>query len=243
MTPLEQTLRRTIKGDVLFDKASRGAGLSGAQRDSMRDPKPLAPNTLYPLDVEMHLTTWVFPKGHRIRLSISNAIWPMVLSTPYNMTTRLALGGADGSRLVLPVVPAKGTPANVAPPQPVEERADLKSFGFPWPGEWHVTRDEGRQKTTVLWQGKMGSEYPWGKETDLEKLTYEIADDHPETNIIHGEAESTFNLKDRTLVWRGHLTFTSDAANFYYEYTRELLKDGTPLKTKTWKETIPRDFQ
>jgi len=221
-----------------------GAGLSGAQREFMSDPKPLEPGKFYSLDVEMHLTTWVFPKGHRIRVSVSNALWPMVLSTPYNMASSLQLGGEDGSRLLLPTVPLLGQkPSNIAPPQPSEERADLKSFGFPWPGEWTVTRDEGRQKTTVLWKGKMGGEYPWGKETDLEKLTYEIEDAHPEINTILGEAETTFDLKGRVLVWSGHLSFRSDATNFYYKYTRELHRDDVLIKTKTWEETIPRDFQ
>ncbi len=221
-----------------------GAGLSGAQRDSMSDPKPLEPGKFYSLDIEMHLTTWVFPKGHRVRLSVSNALWPMVLSTPYRMTTSLQLGREEGSRLTLPTVPLHGDKAsNISPPQPSEERTDLKSFGFPWPGEWLVTRDEGRQKTTVLWKGKMGGQYPWGKETDLEKLTYEIDDSHPEVNIIQGEAESTFELKGRVLVWSGHLSFSSDARNFFYKYTRELRKDGALIKTKTWEETIPRDLQ
>src|SRR6266850_3292001 len=213
-----------------------GAGLSGAQRDSMSDPKPLEPGKVYDLDVEMHLTTWVFPKGHRIRLSVSNALWPMVLSTPYNMTTSLQLGGTGGSRLTLPVVPVQGVAARVSPPQPSEERTDLKSLGFPWPGEWLVTRDEGRRTATVLWKGKMGGEYPWGKETDLEKLTYEIEDTHPEVNVIRGEAETTLDLRDRVLVWSGHLSFTSDPKNFFYKYTRELRKDGNLLKTKTWEE-------
>ena len=221
-----------------------GAGLSGAQRDSMSDPKPLEPGKFHSLDLEMHLTTWVFPKGHRVRLSVSNALWPMVLSTPYNMTTTLQLGKDGGSRLTLPTVPIHGDKAsNISPPQPSEERTDLKSFGFPWPGEWLVTRDQGRQKTTVLWKGKMGGQYPWGKETDLEKLTYEIDDSHPEVNVIQGEAETTFELKGRVLVWRGHLSFSSDATNFFYKYTRELRKDGALIKTKTWEETIPRDFQ
>jgi uncharacterized protein len=221
-----------------------GAGLSGAQRDSMSDPKPLEPGKFYSLDIEMHLTTWVFPKGHRVRLSVSNALWPMVLSTPYNMTTSLQLGTEDGSRLTLPTVPLHGDKAsNISAPQPSEERTDLKSFGFPWPGEWLVTRDEGRQKTTVLWKGKMGGQYPWGKETDLEKLAYEIDDSHPEVNTIQGEAETTFELKGRVLVWSGHLAFSSDAKDFFYKYTRELRKNGALIKTKTWEETIPRDLQ
>lgn len=221
-----------------------GAGLSGAQRDSMSDPKPLEPGKFYSLDIEMHLTTWVFPKGHRVRLSVSNALWPMVLSTPYKMITSLRLGKEGGSRLTLPTLPLHGDKAsNISPPQASEERTDLKSFGFPWPGEWLVTRDEGRHKTTVLWKGKMGGQYPWGNETDLEKLTYEIDDSHPEVNIIQGEAETTFELKGRVLAWSGHLSFSSDAKNFFYKYTRELRKDGALIKTKTWEEKIPRDFQ
>jgi hypothetical protein len=133
-----------------------GAGLSGAQRDSMTDPKPLEPGRIDPLDIEMHLTTWVFPKGDRIRLSVSNARWPMVLSTPYDMTTSLQLGGSHGSRVSLPIVPVAGEPAHVSPLQPTEERTDLKSFGFPWPGEWIVTRDEGRHKSTVALERKDG---------------------------------------------------------------------------------------
>ena len=70
-----------------------GAGLNGAQRDSMTEPRDLEPGKFYSLDIKMHLTSWVFPKGHRIRLAISNALWPMILPTPYSMTTSLQLGG------------------------------------------------------------------------------------------------------------------------------------------------------
>jgi predicted acyl esterase len=222
-----------------------GAGLNGAQRESMSDPRDLDPGKVYPFDIEMHLTSWVFPKGHRIRVAISNALWPMVLPTPYAMTTTLELGGSTGSRLVLPVVPVHA--ARVAPtfsqPEPSEERADIKNEGFPWPGQWTVERDEARQRTTVHWKGKDGYEYPWGTEVDLENLTYDADDAHPETCTVRGEAESTFTLKGRTLVWRGHLLVTTDADNFYYSYIRELLKDGQMIKTRTWKETIPRDHQ
>jgi putative CocE/NonD family hydrolase len=220
-----------------------GAGLSGAQRESMSDPKDLEPGKTYALDVEMHLTTWVFPKGHRIRLAVSNALWPMAWPTPYNMTTALRLGGNDGSRLVLPTVPIHGATTTFAPAGPSEHRSDIKSLGYTWPGKWTLERDEGRQKSTVHWKGKSEEQFPWGKETDLESMTYDADDAHPETMTVHGEAQIIMTLKDRTLDWRGHLSVSSDQENFYYKYTRELLKDGTQLKTKTWEETVPRDHQ
>jgi len=221
-----------------------GAGLNGAQRESMSEPRDLEPGKLYPLDIAMHLTSWVFPKGHRIRVAISNALWPMMLPTPYAMTTSLELGGNEGSKLVLPVVPVHGAiPSAFSQPEPSEERTDIKSEGFPWPGEWTVERDEARQKTSVHWKGKDGYQYPWGKQDDFENLTYDVDDSHPETCSVRGEAESIFSLKGRTLIWRGHLLVTTDQKNFYYKYTRELLKDGQMTKSKTWRETIPRDHQ
>jgi hypothetical protein len=168
----------------------------------------------------------------------------MILPTPYPMTTSLELGGQNGSQLVLPVVPVHGAPApEFSAAQAMEQRSYIKSEGFPWPGEWTVERDEARQKTTVHWKGKDGYQYPWGTQKDFETLTYEGDDAHPETCSVSGEAESVFALKGRTLTWRGHLLVTTDRANFYYKYTRELLKDGRMIKTRTWQETIARDHQ
>jgi uncharacterized protein len=220
-----------------------GAGLNGAQRESMSEPRDLQPGKTYALEITMHLTSWVFPKGHRIRLAISNALWPMMLPTPYSMTSSLELGGAKGSRLVLPVVPVQGTVPTFARPEPSEERKDIKSIGYPWPGEWTVERDEAHQKATVRWKGKAETDYPWGKEIDYENLTYDADDSHPDLCSVRGEAESIFALKGRELRWRGHLSVTTDQKNFYYKYTRELLKDGQTVKQKTWQETIPRDHQ
>jgi hypothetical protein len=45
------------------------------------------------------------------------------------------------------------------------------------------------------------------------------------------------------VTWQGHLSVTTDAKNFYYKYTREVLKDNQMVKQKTWEETIPRDHQ
>ncbi|MGC9990151.1 MAG: CocE/NonD family hydrolase [Terriglobales bacterium] len=221
-----------------------GAGLNGAQREDPSDPKDLVPNETYSFDIEMHLATWTFPKGHRIRLSVSNAMWPMVWPTPYAMTTTLQLGGDNGSRLTLPLVPPSLYAAPVfAPPEPNVERTDIQDVGYPWPGDWKAERDEVNGTTKVMWSGKSEETYPWGKETDLEAITYLAADNHPEVSSVQGDAEILIALKQQTLSWRGHLMLTSDAKNFYYKYTRQLFKDGQQIKEKIWEETIPRDHQ
>ncbi|MGB6308950.1 MAG: CocE/NonD family hydrolase, partial [Steroidobacteraceae bacterium] len=94
-----------------------GAGINGAQRDSMSNPQDLVPGKIYSISLDLHLASWVFPKGHRIRIAVSNALWPMNWPTPYPMTTALMLGGDSASRIILPRVPVHGpaAPACEAP--------------------------------------------------------------------------------------------------------------------------------
>jgi hypothetical protein len=61
-----------------------------------------------------------------VRLAVSNALWPMIWPTPSEMTTQLSLGGADGSRLVLPVIPHEARPGpDFADPEPSTEAAGV----------------------------------------------------------------------------------------------------------------------
>lgn len=221
-----------------------GGGINGAQRESMSEPRDLEPGKDYEFNIKMHLTSWVFPKGHRIRLAISNALWPMLLPTPYVMTTSIQIGGKLGSVLTLPVVPGETEPPpSFKTPEASEQRADIKNSGELWPGEWTTLRDQVNHQTTVHWQGQTKEEYPWGNETDYEGLTYVANDARPDISSVQGEAKTVFNLKDRVLIWQGHLFLTTDLKSFHYKYTRELFKGDELVKRKTWEETIPRDHQ
>ena len=90
-----------------------GAAMNGTHRESARSPKAIVPGELFALDVEMHFTSWVFPKGHRIRLAVNNAQWPMLWPTPYPMTTELHLGGVapQPARGSIRATPGAGFPA------------------------------------------------------------------------------------------------------------------------------------
>jgi len=222
-----------------------GAGINGAQRDSMANPKELTPGTVYPLTVDLHLASWVFPKGHRIRVAVSNALWPMNWPTPYPLTTSIAMGGSAPSRVILPQVPVHGTaPPPFAAPEPIEVPADIKSIGAgAWPGSWTVLRDEVNQRSRVTWKGTAAVSYPWGRFDHSESLIYDIDDAHPDSASVQGDSEYIQILKDHVLTWRGRLEVSSDAHTFFYKYTRTLLKDGVLFRTKTWQEPIPRDHQ
>ncbi|MEE9218945.1 MAG: CocE/NonD family hydrolase [Acidobacteriota bacterium] len=225
-----------------------GAGFNGAHRNSAEQPKALKPGRVYPLEIEMHFTSWVFPKGHRIRLAVNNALWPMIWPTPYPMTTSLRLGGGDPTRLVLPVVPHEKRPR----PEFLPPAEDPKLPGFRALDEGTtsgygeisvIERNTQRRATKVTATNAGGTQYPWGKDRYTETITHEARDDHPEATSLLGEHRMTVELEDRTLTWEASLSFRSDRENFYYTYTRRLLKDGTLVRQKTWEDTIPRDHQ
>jgi len=224
-----------------------GAGINGAQRGSMSHPEDLLPGRIYPLSLDLHLASWVFPKGHRIRIALSNALWPMNWPTPYPMTTSVMLGGDAASRVILPRVPVHGPAAPAfAAPEPVEEPSGITGIGgggAAWPGEWTVLRDEARQRSTVVWKGSTAVSYPWGRFDHSEKLTYDADDAHPDIARVQGDSEYIQAVKDHVLTWRGRLDVSSDARTFFYKYTRTLLRDGAVIRTRTWEEPIPRDHQ
>jgi hypothetical protein len=215
-----------------------GAGLNGAQRQSREDPEDLVPGRSYALNIGLHFTSWVFPRGHRIRLSVSNAQWPMMWPTPYAMTTTLALGGEQASALVLPSVPIESP---LAPPQ-------LTKLPVTAPGpptdEWLVERDEFHQSAKWIWRTPESSfELPWGKIRRKHLIEFDVEDAHPETASSHGEGETAVETGKRVLDFRYVFELKSDRVNFYYGYTRTLSENGRVVRTKTWKETIPRDHQ
>jgi uncharacterized protein len=223
-----------------------GAGQSGAQRDSAIDPKPMQPGQVYSLPIELHVTSWVFPKGHRIRLAISNALWPMIWPTPYSMTTSLQLGGTNSSWLELPVVPVEAPARPVfdeleKEPPPVSE---VESSGETWPPQtWTVTHDLVNGTTKVFWASDDAMKFAFGGMKDHEQISYEVSDEHPEVSTVHGEASTSADLPGRALVWGVVLNLKSDQTNFYYHFARTLTENGKEIRRKVWDETIPRDHQ
>jgi uncharacterized protein len=226
-----------------------GAGFNGAHRESARNPRPLEPGRRVSLDIEMHFTSWVFPKGHRIRLSVSNAQWPMIWPTPYAMTTSLYLGGTDPTKLLLPVVPAAPRPTPAFLP-PSDERAKLPEFASLDDGTTSgygeissIDRNPQRHTTRVVATNASASRYPWGEERNTEKITHEADDLHPEATSVRGEYKTTVSLKNRTLIWKSQVQMRSDREKLYFSSMRRLLQDGVLVREKRWNDTIPRDHQ
>jgi len=222
-----------------------GAAMNGTHRESAREPKAIVPGKPFELDIEMHFTSWVFPKGHRIRLAVNNAQWPMLWPTPEPMTTELRLGP---SRLVLPVVPfEKRLVPDFLPPAKDPQFAGYESLEGGTTSGYGEISSVDRNPQTGLAVAKAtnggGTRFPWGTERTFETIRYEVKDDAPADARVLGTHRMEVDLPGRKLVWDAELSFRSDRENFLYSYRRRLTENGKLVREKAWTQTIPRDFQ
>jgi putative CocE/NonD family hydrolase len=221
-----------------------GKLINGSQRRSRLRPEPLVPGEEFDLAFELHFTTWTFQPGHRIRLAVSNAQWPMIWPTPYPMTSRLALGD-ERTRLDLPLVPA-GLPtvATFLPPEPQEDRSDARYLGGEaWPGggaEW--TKDLLTSKTSMEWRGSGDFEIGGRRFHTEERTVYVASDADPARALFSGEASWRAEEAGRTISIRSRIDVTSDRGRFRVTVTRSVEENGRLLRRREWKETVPRCF-
>ncbi len=223
-----------------------GAGLNGSHRVSAREPKAIVPSEAFTIDIEMHFTSWVFPKGHRIRFAVNNAQWPMLWPTPEPMTTQLRLGGI--SRIALPVVPFEARPVPAFLPPAIDPQyPGYESLeGGTTSGYGEISSvDRNPQTGTAVAKATNGggTRFPWGTERTFETIRYEVKDDAPADAAVLGTHRMEVELPGRTLVWEAELSFRSDRENFLYSYRRRLSENGKLVREKTWTRTIPRDYQ
>ena len=216
-----------------------GGGLNGAHRRSATEPEPLEPGIAERLEIPLRFTSWVFPAGHRIRLALSNHLWPMMWPTPYPMTMSVHV---RSSSLVLPVVPLEGRaapqfdpPGKTPLPPVIGTRGDLH------PTPWRVDRFNG--SAMASWRGEDELRFPWGAMTSVEFLRFKVSDDRPDRAAALGEADVSIALPGRTVTWRTRLSLRSDLERFHYRFRRTLAENGKRIRERDWSESIPRDFQ
>ncbi len=212
------------------------------------------------LDVEMHFTSWVFEPGHRIRISISNAQWPMVWPSPVPMTTTVRVGGP--STLALPVAPEGRAPdpplAAPAPfvPYPIAappSRRNLEaggSAGVAWPGRWQTTHSPQTGVRVTNWEGSTKATFDWSPHWDHverlhhEEIQYTASDRRPWKAEITARTATRFELvrggTERALEWVGHFRMRSTKRHFVARYVRELWVDGKLERRKRFTHRQPR---
>ncbi|HEU5153748.1 MAG TPA: CocE/NonD family hydrolase C-terminal non-catalytic domain-containing protein, partial [Gemmatimonadales bacterium] len=223
-----------------------GGLLNGTQAKSIENPARMRPGETYDLTIPLHFTTWTYRPGHRMRLSVSNAQFPMIWPTPYPMTSVVHLATAK-SVLELPVIPPSvfrmgKRLADLAPPEPRQERPDVKDIDVLGVPSQVVTYDPLSGINSVQW--KFG--YAWTIGTtrydNTEQEFYETNESNPAASRFLGVEVHRIRRTGRDLRLETTIDIRSDSTAFNVRVLRRISEKGKLVAQKEWKESIPREF-
>lgn len=193
-------------------------------------PAALVPGEAYRVDVEMEATSWVFPPGHSIRLSIAGNDWPNTWVPPQPVTFTV-----ESLQMQLPVLPAggAGTPAFVE--LPVPERV------APDDVRWHVDHDVLRRTTSV--ETRYGGTYP-GRHGATVADSYEgevtVCVTNPAEASAGGTVRFDIEWPEATVSVASTLLVRSTADEYHVDIHLDASENGQPVAERRWARHIPR---
>jgi putative CocE/NonD family hydrolase len=218
-----------------------GVLIHPSQRLSGLTPQPLPPGQAATLKAKIHVTTWTFKPGHRIRLAISNAQFPMAWPTPHRGNTTLILGA--NTWLTLPLAPADNQQPCKLPPPAMGDAHPQGRILTPENNQITIHHDpDTGEAAYAITNASAWSLGPKNFE-EQESYRWSVNETNPATAEFKGDRQVTISLQTRKLELKSSTLIRSDANNFYLTFTRYLLENGQGVRTRTWSEAIPRNQQ
>jgi uncharacterized protein len=229
--------------DVAPDGASAwvtGGVLNLAHRHKHDVPEPLAPGELYAVTIEMKGTAYRFLPGHRLRLSVASAYWPVIFPTPYRATNVLATGGDCPSRLLLPVVPEG---ALLAPPAFKTSPAELQPVGSyeGVPAQWQIVEDVMAGSVTVrLYEGGETTLPDGTRLAHSEKMAMTAYGAAPERASLQGEVRYVLVEAGELIEVDAYSHVVGVVTTFRASIDVQVHRDGELFWEMSWQEDVPR---
>ena len=214
--------------------------LNLTHREGHAAPVPLEPGQAYQITLQLNECGHRFLPGHRVRLALSSAYWPILWPAPEAATLELLLGQAS---FTLPLRQARSEDtaiafeppeaqlpmaATVMEPSLIErsQQIDVGSNGH----RLQVTRIDGRTRLE-----------PIGVERRMEKhLDYIIHPDAPDS----ARSDAVYELLFRSDGWdakvRTRSAVSCTAGSFIVEADIEAFEDGRRFFSRSWTRSVPR---
>ncbi|MER9254441.1 CocE/NonD family hydrolase [Mesorhizobium sp. M0598] len=217
--------------------------LNLSHRDGHDDLQPMEAGKSYRIQLAMNEIGCTFPSGHRIRLSVSTAYWPIAFPAPERATLTIQ---AWASRLRLPIrmhqpgddeLPSFGAPEGSGPmPTTMLTPGNLERFVRIDPISRQVTvtvkRDDGSMRLD-----------PIGTVVGSKKhLIYSVAENDPRT----ARTEVCFRSELGRGAWQtaveARTVMTATKSAFQLQIDFDAFETGERIFCKSWSKTIPRDL-
>ncbi len=218
--------------------------LNLTHRDGHENPKPLEPGKSYDIEVSCYFTAHRFKKGNRIRVAVTESIWPLVWPSPLPVTLRITSGA---SVFMLPVRPA----GLIDPPFPITMIRDAI--------EKKVIADPAALNDAKVIQTGPGADGavsihkilrdPPEKIRDIGTVTsggsdwiMTIREGDPNSSVWKLEWFATFKRGDWDAETRSTLELTSTPENYRLREAIRAKEGDKVVYERAWDNTIKRDL-
>lgn len=214
-----------------------GALLNGSQRNDRLHPQPFEPEVAENVRVPLHFTSWTFAPGHRIRVSLSNAQFPMAWPSPTPLKMKVEFG--PESWLELPQA-RPGSPPLMPAVEPRREHPGVHSLpcrGWPY-------RMESSRPGDYRWEGEDAFATPNATIRVEQSLHWKTTALHPGDSLFESQTDHTIRRGEgEVLRLRAECQIRSTTDLFVVHYRRLLWLNGKLIRERRWEEEIARDFQ
>jgi len=208
--------------------------LQASHRDGDADPAPLTPGKEYELTVPLTPKSHVFGAGHRVRVAVSNASFPLTFPTREQGATTLRSDPEAPSRVVLPGVEHDGSvtfedAVEMAPPDESVPTTGWRATDART--AWETAREHVGDAARVTMTDEGTLDLP---HVDLESsVTAEcrVAARDPTTATVTSDVEMTLDYGTETVRVESTSRVTRDLAQLW---TRVTVEDH-PVFEETWR--------
>ncbi|MHA1527445.1 MAG: CocE/NonD family hydrolase [Alphaproteobacteria bacterium] len=228
-----------VHPDGAANLIARGV-LNLCHRGGNANPEAVVPGDLYHVTLALDQTGYRLAPGHRLRLALSTACWPLVLPGPRSVTATIRAGARAELTLPLLADAPEAPPPLPADPDP-SAPTPVRRQGY---SRRHVEHDlqTGRVRH-VLAEDRGWSESPvhgmQSRETRDEVWEIDPADPEGATGHL------VFNAERKRADWhtatRAEIRFTCAAQTYRVEAELTACEGDEELFRKTWSFEVPRD--
>jgi hypothetical protein len=228
-----------VHPDGMAQRVSLGV-LNLAHRDGNAEPAPMIPGQFENVEIALDEAGHRFRAGHRVRLAISTAYWPLILPPPSHVTAQLITGLQ--SRLSLPILQLAKRADMPEPvdPDPLPKYPSLEAGGT---RRW-VERDLGAGVTRYHILDDSGANRHPGNAMVSREIRRESWSILPEDPLsVTGEAFMTAlrSRGDWSTRTESTTRFTVDSEYFHLEAKLEVYEGEVLIFEREWTDSIARD--
>jgi putative CocE/NonD family hydrolase len=215
--------------------------LNLCHRDSHARPTPLKPGKSYKVRVALDHVAYRFPKGHRIRVAISTAYWPLIWPSPEPVTLTFATGKSE---LELPVRPKRREKLRPFPEPEGAAPAALRQIREP-SNSRNVEMDvaTGEQVIRIIDDFGEAENLSHGLIAgSIGRELYRIRPDDPLSAVAEIHWTQTLRRGDWSVRTEARSALRADKEFFYITGSVEAFEDGKLLHEKKWNSKIKREL-